>query len=138
MIAALVTGTLYKKPEARTSRSGKNFVDGTIKIKNGEEMQFIRFAAFSETAKTELLRIDEGEQVAVQGALKAEIYRSANGEPRVSLSIFADHVLPLRQLPQTKKAAAKAAESEDARPKQERCAGTWRDDRDGPNDQVPF
>jgi Single-strand binding protein family len=102
MIAALVTGALFKAPESRTSKGGKPFVTATIKIKADDGFQFARLVAFSETAQTELLRLHEGESLTIQGSLKAEICRPEGGEPKLSLTVFADHVLALRQPPKVR------------------------------------
>jgi hypothetical protein len=45
--------------------------------------------AFSDTAQAELLRLDDGDAVSVQGALRAEAY-SKDGEARVGLTVIAD------------------------------------------------
>ena len=52
--------------------------------------------AFSDTAQAELLRLDDGDALAVQGGLRAEAY-SKDGELRVGLTVIADAVLPLRR-----------------------------------------
>jgi single-stranded DNA-binding protein len=90
MIAALVTGALFKAPESRMSKSGKPFVTATIRAKDGDAMTFIRIVAFSETAQTELFRLREGDSLSVQGALKAELYKPEGGEPKLNLSMIAD------------------------------------------------
>ncbi len=54
--------------------------------------------AFSDPAQAELMRLGEGDGVSVQGALKVETYER-DGETKLSLSLVADHVLPLRQPP---------------------------------------
>ena len=46
-----------------------------------------------------LRRFTDGDAVSIQGALKAELYAKDGGEPKLSLSIIADHVLALRQPP---------------------------------------
>ena len=55
--------------------------------------------------------------MSVQGSMKAELYRPDGGEPRMSLSIVADAVLPLRAAPKERKAevtnARKAEKSKD-------------------------
>ena len=53
--------------------------------------------AFSESVQAELMRLDEGESVCIQGAFKVELYQPEGGEPKASLSIIADNVLALRQ-----------------------------------------
>jgi hypothetical protein len=46
----------------------------------------------SAEAQNELLRLDDGDALSVQGGLRAE-----GGEPRVRLTVLADAVLPLRR-----------------------------------------
>ena len=92
----LVSGTLFRSPEERTGkRSGKHFVAATIKVRDGEAAQYWRVLAFSDTAQNELLRLDDGEALAVQGTLRAEAY-SKDGEARVNLVVIADMGAALR------------------------------------------
>jgi hypothetical protein len=63
---------------------------------DGEAAQFWRVLAFSDTAQAELLRLDDGDALAVQGGSRAEAY-SKDGELRVGLTVIADAVLPLRR-----------------------------------------
>ena len=94
---AIVTGSLFKAPEQRTSKTGRPYGTATIRTKDGEASQFWRVTAFSESAQAELMRLDDGDALAVQGSFKAELYRPDGGETKLSLSIVADHVLALRQ-----------------------------------------
>ena len=92
----LISGTLFRSPEERTGKtSGKNFVAATIKVRDGEAAQYWRVLAFSDSAQNELLRLDDGDAVSVQGGMRAEAY-SKDGELRVGLTV-ADVVLPLRR-----------------------------------------
>jgi single-stranded DNA-binding protein len=88
----LLTGSLFRPPESRTSKSGKQFVTATLKVKNGDEMQWWKVLAFSESVQAELMRLTDGNAISVQGAFKVELY-----EGRLSLSIVAAHVVALRQ-----------------------------------------
>lgn len=97
MISALVTGSLFKPPESRTSKADKTFVSATLKCPDGNSMSFVRVVAFNEAACAELTRLEEGEWVSVQGSFKAELYRPEGREPQVSLNLVADHVLAVRQ-----------------------------------------
>jgi single-stranded DNA-binding protein len=93
----LISGTLFRAPEERTGKtSGKHFVAATIKVRDGDAAQFWRVLAFSDPAQNELLRLDDGDALAVQGGLRAEAY-SKDGEARVGLTVIADAVLPLRR-----------------------------------------
>jgi single-stranded DNA-binding protein len=86
----LVQGTLFHPPESRTGKtSGKNFVAATIKVRDGEAAQIWKVLAFSTEAQNELLRLDDGDALSVQGGLRAEAYEKG-GEPRVSLTVLAD------------------------------------------------
>jgi hypothetical protein len=53
-------------------------------------------AAFSEPVQVELMRLTARDAVAVEGALKAELY-DRDGEIELSFGVIAEHVLPLRQ-----------------------------------------
>ncbi|MGD9656203.1 MAG: single-stranded DNA-binding protein [Methylocystis sp.] len=105
---ALITGAVFRSPERKISRGGKPYVSATIKCRDGEGSQFWRVTIFSESAGEEMMRLADGDSVSAQGALRAEIYRPDDGEPRLSLSLVADHVLALRQ---PKKSREKAADS---------------------------
>lgn len=133
-IHAIATGTLFKPPEQRIFKTDKPFVTGTIRTKDGDSFQFMRFVAFSESAQAELLRLDDGDSLSIQGSLKAEIYEK-DGEPRISLNIVASQVLALRQPPKERK--PKASEPPEQRSRQERCTGSWAPGG-GPNDEIPF
>jgi single-stranded DNA-binding protein len=99
-VYALASGTLFRAAEERVGKaSGKTFVSATLKVRDGDAAQFLRLLAFSTTAQSELLRLKDGEALAVQGNLKAETYEK-DGESRVSLAIMVNTVLPLRQKPQ--------------------------------------
>jgi single-stranded DNA-binding protein len=137
MIASQVSGTLFRAPETRTSKNGNVFVTATIREGKGDEVRWVHVAAFGEVARAELSRLRSGDSLTVQGALSASIYER-DGQSRISPNVVADEVLPLRR---ARKAAShrsqSATRSERANaPRQERLAGIWRDERDGPNDSL--
>jgi single-stranded DNA-binding protein len=109
MTYALVSGSLFRAPEQKTSKAGKPYVAATIRAKDGEESQWWRVTAFSETAQAELMRLVDGDACSIQGAFKAELYQPEGGEPKVSLSNIADRVLALRQPPKERKAPQREA-----------------------------
>jgi single-stranded DNA-binding protein len=128
MIAALVQGTLVRAPEQKTSKAGHSYVSATLKVRDGDATQWVRVTAFSNTAQADLLRLADGDALSAQGRLSAEIYTGIDNIPKISLSIVADQILPLRQPPRERKTKAAA----------ERVRGSWRDERDGPCDEIPF
>jgi single-stranded DNA-binding protein len=137
MIAALVTGSLFRAPEQRQSKAGRPFVTATIRAKDGDGMQFIRLVVFSESASAELMRLSEGDSMSAQGSFKAELYKPDGGEPKLSLSIIADQILALKQPPKEREAKPKTP-AQDPRSRQERCSGSWQRPADGPSDDLPF
>jgi single-stranded DNA-binding protein len=140
MIAALVTGSLFRAPEQRTSKAGREFATATILVKGNDGSSFIRVAAFSESAQNELMRLGDGDAISVQGSLKVELYTSADNISKISLSIVADNILHLRQPPRERRTAEvqKVFRLPEAKSRQERLAGSWKSPGDGPNDEIPF
>jgi len=90
----LMTGTLFARPEKRTLKNGVLCVTAILKTRQGNHTRLWHIAALRETAKETLLRLSEGDAVAVQGLLKAELYDSS-GETRLSCGIIAERALGL-------------------------------------------
>jgi Single-strand binding protein family len=95
VIAALITGTIFREVTQRTAKTGRPFVTATLGVKDGEASAFVKVTAFSDTAQSELLRLSEGDALSVQGALKIETYLATSGATKVSLSIVAEQILTL-------------------------------------------
>jgi single-stranded DNA-binding protein len=126
----LVAGSLFRAPEQRTSKAGKRFVSATVKTRDGESTTFWKIVAFSETAQADLLRLDDGENLSVQGGLKVEIYTPAAGDAKASLTIFADNVSALRQprKPSTKSKSSTPSRNSSAPPTAPDRPPPWTDD----------
>jgi single-stranded DNA-binding protein len=71
-------------------------VSSRMRAKDGDVTTWWNVVAFSEAAQSELLRLDEGDTVSVQGAFRGDIYHPEGSEPRLNLNIVADVVTPLR------------------------------------------
>jgi single-stranded DNA-binding protein len=138
MIAALVQGCHFRASEQRASKAGRQFDSATIRVKDGDGSQFVRVAAFSECAQSELIRLQDGDALSAQGPLKAETYTTGDGSTKISLSFVADHILALRQPPKCEPSRPKPAAAPDARPRQERLAGAWTAASGDPDDSIPF
>jgi single-stranded DNA-binding protein len=91
-----VRGTLSRAPESGVLKNGALFVTATLKAKDGDHRQFWHVVAFSETVQAELMHLSDGDAVAVQGSLKAELY-DKDGETELFFGIIAEHALGLRQ-----------------------------------------
>jgi hypothetical protein len=101
----LVSGSLFKTPEQRTSKTGKPYATASIRTASADNTaaDFWNLLVFSTSVQEELMRLGEGDKLAVQGSLKLEIY---NG--KISRSVFVDAILPLRAPPKEKKPKAAA------------------------------
>jgi single-stranded DNA-binding protein len=125
----LVSGSLFKNPEQKTSsKTGKTYATASIRTASADNIttsDFWNLLVFSETVTAELMRLTEGDKLAVQGSLKLEIY---NG--KISRSVFVDAILPLRR--ERKPKAAKPASTQD-----QSTTTTTATDPDL-NDPIPF
>jgi single-stranded DNA-binding protein len=114
---ALVSGALFRAPEQKTAKTGKPYVAATIKVVTAGDnsADFWSVLAFSDGARAELLRLGEGDKLAMQGAFKVEQYTAPrDGQTRISRTLFAEHVLALRQPPRARKAKGAAPGAPDA------------------------
>ena len=100
---ALVSGALFRAPELKTAKTGKTYITATIKVAADNAVDFWSVLAFSESAQAELSRLGEGDKISVQGSFKVEPYTTKNGQTRFNRTLFADHVLALRQPPRESK-----------------------------------
>jgi hypothetical protein len=100
----LITGTLFRPAEQKISQAGKKYVAATVKAASTDasNSEFWSVLAFSDTAQAELLRLSAGEKLALQGSLKLTTFETS-GETRISRTVFADAILPLRAAPREKK-----------------------------------
>ena len=104
-VHALITGMLFRAPEQRISRAGKPFWSATLRVKDGDATQWWKLLVFSESAGAELMRLGDGDALSAQGVFKAEPY-DKDGETRIGFTLFAEHVLALKQPPRERKPKA--------------------------------
>jgi hypothetical protein len=106
-VFVLVSGTIFREPQRRTSQSGKRYTVATIKAAGADNApaDFWSVLCFSDTGQAELLRLGLNEKLSVQGALKIETYEK-DGQTKISRTVFADQVLALRAPPKEKKSKA--------------------------------
>jgi single-stranded DNA-binding protein len=112
-VAVLVSGEIFRGPEVRTSKAGKDYYTATLRAADGTETTYWSLVAFADVA-TKLQRLHVGDMLAAQGRLKTETFEK-NGQTRVSLSILANSILPLRQPRATKSKQARSATKPDNR-----------------------
>lgn len=94
MIDALVAGKLYKRANERESKAGKPFVVAKLRVAvgNGESL-FVSVIAFEPGACAALLALEDGDAVALAGALTPGVWTDSAGAVRVAVSLVAHGVL---------------------------------------------
>jgi hypothetical protein len=100
---ALISGALFRAPERKTSKAGKDYVTATVKATAGNESEFWRVIVFSESAQGELMRLADGDKLSAQGSMKIELYRANDGSEKISRTLMADGILALKPSPREKK-----------------------------------
>jgi len=95
----LITSGLQRAAEQKTSASGKPYTIATLRVKADDAQQFFRVMAFDPELQTALLDMKSGDGVSVTGRLSAELYTGKDNQPRLSLSVMADQVLPITRKP---------------------------------------
>ena len=95
MIRALITGTLYGTPQARTSQAGKQYVTAKVRAdgKNGESV-WCGIIAFGEIADR-LMTLADGAALSISGRAEVNAWLDKAGEPRAGLSLVADEMVTL-------------------------------------------
>ncbi|WP_298427581.1 hypothetical protein [Rhodoblastus sp.] len=117
-IYSLVTGVVHRAPREDTSKAGKPYVAGDLKLNEGLTPIFVRLVAFSEPQRAELLQLREGGAVSVSGRLDSKIFSPNHGEPRVSHTLFVESVLSLKKSSRPKVAPAATEPPKSAGPEE--------------------
>lgn len=93
MIDALIGGKLHGKPVERTGASGKPFVTAKVRVptENGEAI-FASVICFDAAPRAALLALDDGDPVALAGALTPKVWTDKEGVAHPALDLLA-HVV---------------------------------------------
>ena len=94
MIEGLVSGTLIGRAEERQGKHDSAFVLVKVKTQSGDgESLIVNVIAFAAEARFALLALDEGDTVAVSGALTPKVWTDKQGNTRPALDLVASQVL---------------------------------------------
>lgn len=99
MIRAMVSGTLYGVPQARTAASGKQYATAKLRAdgKNGECV-WCSIIAFGEIADR-MMTLGDGAALSISGRAEVNAWLDKAGEPRAGLSLVADELATLKGKP---------------------------------------
>ncbi len=91
----MLSGTLAKQPEQRTSSRGNADTTATLRTGEGNDAVFASVTAFGDLACI-LAVLDKGDPMTVVGSGRLSIYTPAHGgDPRASLSVTASRIVCL-------------------------------------------
>jgi single-stranded DNA-binding protein len=93
----LISGTFFRGPEIRSTKTGSTVITLTLKVVNGNAAEFWRVAVFDKDVQQEIGELEQGDAVAFVGRLTAEVYSKEGAAPRVSLSLTAERAISLKK-----------------------------------------
>ena len=94
---AVVNGALFKAPASKVSKAGKSYVLATIREGKGDAARRWKAFVFGDDAMAQVLRLGDGDPLAVAGEFDCHTYEADGGEVRLSWSIMVDGVLSARK-----------------------------------------
>jgi single-stranded DNA-binding protein len=103
-------GAVGRAPELRTSKSGKPWCFFPVRVGQDDAAQWVKVAAFGETAEGLCRTLQKGDRVYCEGRLTAGIWAPEGKPPRVSLDCAAWKAEKLGQIGRNKVKRTTAAE----------------------------
>jgi len=94
-IHVLVTGILHKEAVSRVSQNGNHYVTCSLRVEQDGQTLWANVICFDEAAQAELLRLNGGDALSIQGKATPKVYMK-DEEARPSLQVTASAVLALQ------------------------------------------
>ena len=105
MIATLVSGQIFAKPERVTSKGGLSFVRFKVRIPTSAGASVIsRAVCFSTAVGEQVLALGEGDSICLSGTLNVKPWLNGSGEARVDLDLVVNAILTPYHVSQKKTA----------------------------------
>ena len=112
MIDALITGRLHGKPSQKTAKTGKPFATAKLRVPAGDEALFCNVIAFDPKVCAGLLALEDGDAVALAGALTPKAWLAKDGTPKPSIDMVAHALLTAYHVTRKRKAQADAQQAQ--------------------------
>jgi single-stranded DNA-binding protein len=94
MIDGLIAGTLVGLAETRQGKNGTSFALAKVKAVAGDgESLMVNVIAFATVASAALMALDDGDALALTGALTPKVWTDKQGNTRPALDMVASNVL---------------------------------------------
>ena len=111
MIEGLIAGTLVGLAEMRQGKNGTNFALAKVKATAGDgESLIVNVIAFATEASAALMALDDGDAIALTGALTPKVWTDKQGNTRPALDMIASNVLSVFQANQKRAAVGAPAD----------------------------
>jgi hypothetical protein len=99
MIDGLIAGKLLGAPEQRTDKNAKPFVVAKVLAQAGDgESIIVNVIAFDAGTGQTLLELQDGDSLALTGALTPRVWTDKQGSVRPSLDLVAHRILSARDV----------------------------------------
>jgi single-stranded DNA-binding protein len=94
MIEGLIAGKLVGVAETRQGKNGTSFVLAKVKATAGDgESLIVNVIVFAAEASAALMALDDGDAIALSGALTPKVWTDKQGNTRPALDMIATQVL---------------------------------------------
>ena len=94
MIDALIAGRLQGQASEKTGKNGKPYVIAKVRATAGDgDTLIVNVITFSDAVGDALLALDEGDSVALSGALTPKVWTDRDGQVRPALDLIAHQIL---------------------------------------------
>jgi single-strand DNA-binding protein len=90
-IEAALFGTLARDAEAKTSKSGKDYLRFSVRVGDGDAAQWVGVMLFGDAAAEVAPKLIKGSRVYVEGSLRLDEWTAADGATRHGLSVMSWH-----------------------------------------------
>jgi single-stranded DNA-binding protein len=107
VIDALIGGRIYGTPQSRMSKTGSTYATAKVRTPTASgESAFVNVIAFADSAVANLLRLNDGDSVALVGELTPKVWKGKDGEAKPALDLVAHKVLSPYDVTRKRRAAA--------------------------------
>src|SRR3546814_6451606 len=94
MIDALIAGRLYGAPKQGTGKTGNTYTTAKLKAAAGNgETLLCSVICFDDKAQAAMLALDDGDSIAVSGALTPTVWTDTASDTRPALAVVGHAVL---------------------------------------------
>jgi single-strand DNA-binding protein len=114
-IECALQGTLGRDPARRTSSAGREWVNFSIAVGEGDETQWVEVACFGPSVDA-AEGLAKGDRAYIEGNIKLRTWQNNDGSTRTTLNVAARLVQPLGKIGMQRPKKARAAKVEKPKP----------------------